>query len=325
MKRTIKLSESDLSRLIKESAKQILGESYLYTKNINTDDLRVIGGNWTEDGYLEWEARVDNGWYTFRGTYNGIDVELDEIIEGHSGHGHQHGIDDDALEWFNQNLSDKIKSWLDNNNGIQAESKMKRTVKLTESDLHRIIEQAINEIGDTKRGQRMLGRLGKRKADKEDWDGLNKVLNHAVRSRVDALGIEQGPFDPFYRSKEEAEMGDEFMKGFNEAKLRKIVRESMLKFVNETRLDYDDDNFSGRWTRHPDDTIPYEGKLFAFDVDDRGTIWKYGELDIDELQMCEREAEQYSGGHSSVESYETEEEYLNAIDDYVAQGYVVKN
>ena len=146
MKRTIKLSESDLSRLIKESAKQILGESYLYTNDIDPSDVRVNGGDFSEDGYAEWEASVDNGWYTFRGTYNGIDCELDEIIVGHSGHGHQVDIDDEAIEWFNQNLADKIKSWFDNNNGIQTESKMKRTIRLTESDLHRVISESVKRI-----------------------------------------------------------------------------------------------------------------------------------------------------------------------------------
>lgn len=55
-----------------------------------------------------------------------------------------------------------------NNNDIKTESYMrnnKRTIRLTESDLHRIVRQcvnevmAINEIGDTPKGQYMLGRL----------------------------------------------------------------------------------------------------------------------------------------------------------------------
>jgi len=114
MKRTIRLTESGLHQVIKESVKRILNESYLNTNDINVDDVRV-NGYWTEDGYAEWEARVDNGWYTFRGTYDGVDCELDEIIQGHSGHGHQIDIDDEAIEWFNQNLSDKVKSWINNN------------------------------------------------------------------------------------------------------------------------------------------------------------------------------------------------------------------
>lgn len=104
--------ESKLRSIVRESIKRVVNESYLYTKDINTDDLR-INGHWTEDGYAEWEASVDNGWYTLRGTYDGHDCELEEIIEGHSGHGHQHEIDDDAIDWFNQNICDRVKSWLD--------------------------------------------------------------------------------------------------------------------------------------------------------------------------------------------------------------------
>ena len=66
---------------LKESIRKTLNESYLYTKDIDTRDLRINDAHWTEDGYAEWEAKVDNGWYTFRGTYNGVDCELDEIIE----------------------------------------------------------------------------------------------------------------------------------------------------------------------------------------------------------------------------------------------------
>jgi len=105
-------NESKIRNIVRESIKRVVNESYLYTKDINTDDLR-INGHWTEDGYAEWEATVDNGWYTLRGTYDGHDCELEEIIEGHSGHAHQHDIDDDAIDWFNQNICDRVKSWLD--------------------------------------------------------------------------------------------------------------------------------------------------------------------------------------------------------------------
>ena len=90
-----------------------MNESHLYTDDINPDDLQV-SGHWTDDGYAEWEAKVDNGWYTFRGTYDGFDCELDEIIEGHSGHAVQHDIDDEAIDWFNETIADKVKVWLNN-------------------------------------------------------------------------------------------------------------------------------------------------------------------------------------------------------------------
>lgn len=85
-----------------------LSESTLYTNNINTDDLRVNVSDYNEDGYCEWEATCDNGWYTFRGTYAGGDCELDDVISGHSGYGHQHVVDDDLRNWFYENLQNQI-------------------------------------------------------------------------------------------------------------------------------------------------------------------------------------------------------------------------
>lgn len=46
---------------------------------------------------------------------------------------------------------------------------MKKTIRLTESDLHRVIKESVNrvlnEIGDTRRGQYMLGRLRNRQSN----------------------------------------------------------------------------------------------------------------------------------------------------------------
>lgn len=110
-----------------------------------------------------------------------------------------------------------------------------------------------------------------------------------------------------------------------ESDLHRIVKESVQRILKETRLDYDEDNFSGRYSRNADNTIPYQGKLYAFDVDDRGKIYKYGQQPIDVISQCESEAERYGQGHCSVETYESEEDYINAIRNYIKKGYVVTN
>jgi len=112
MSKIIRLNERDFHKLIKESVSKILKESYLCTNEIDTSDLR-INAHWTEDGYAEWEAKIDNGWYTLRGTYNGVDCELDEIMTGHSGFGHQCDIDDETIQWFDENLRDEIINWIE--------------------------------------------------------------------------------------------------------------------------------------------------------------------------------------------------------------------
>ena len=57
---------------------------------------------------------------------------------------------------------------------------MKKVIRLTEGDLHRIVKESVNrilnEIGDTERGQYALGALAKRKQQRgetfdNDYDG----------------------------------------------------------------------------------------------------------------------------------------------------------
>lgn len=93
-----------------EYQKQQMKESTLYTDDVDTSDLRVSVEPYNEDGYCEWEATCDNGWYTFRGTYANGDCELDDVISGHSGYGHQHAVDDEMRDWFYNNLYDTVVS-----------------------------------------------------------------------------------------------------------------------------------------------------------------------------------------------------------------------
>ena len=156
MKKIVRLSESDLHRVIKESVKRVINEAYLYTKDINPKDLR-ISGYWTQDGYAQWEANLDNGWYSFRGTYDGVECELDEIVQGHSGYGHPIEIDDEAIEWFNQNLADKVKAWIETyaENQTYNESKLRRVIK---ESVKRILKETYNPFDDD---------------DFEDWERRN--------------------------------------------------------------------------------------------------------------------------------------------------------
>ena len=76
-------------------------------------------------------------------------------------------------EWFNE-LKNKnyeyAKEYAYYKYGIKLETKNmnKKLIRLTESDLHRIVKESVdrilNEVGDTKRGQYMLGRLKNRQS-----------------------------------------------------------------------------------------------------------------------------------------------------------------
>ena len=63
----------------------------------------------------------------------------------------------------------------------------KKILRLTESDLHKIVKESvnrvlINEIGDTERGQRMLGRVGGRAYDRGDYDYADEVADYAEKN-----------------------------------------------------------------------------------------------------------------------------------------------
>lgn len=59
----------------------------------------------------------------------------------------------------------------------------KKLIRLTEQDLHRIVKESVNrvlnEIGDTPRGQYMLGRLQGRQIKNGDGDSAAKTAKYA--------------------------------------------------------------------------------------------------------------------------------------------------
>lgn len=93
---------------------------------------------------------------------------------------------------------------------------MKRVIKLTESDLHRIIAEtvksAINEIGDTPMGQHALGQAAGRRfkrwsdsahdgspADLDSLDVMYDLENHAMKRASDPRNPRQYPTTEFNR------------------------------------------------------------------------------------------------------------------------------
>ena len=114
---------------------------------------------------------------------------------------------------------------------------MKRTIKLTESELHSIIEQCINEIGDTPRGQYALGQAAGRRFKR--WD---KSRNSNRPADMDSLHTSDELEKHAIANKSKQEHGnkyttDDFNAGFQdkfyESKLENIVRESLRKTINE--------------------------------------------------------------------------------------------
>ena len=51
-----------------------------------------------------------------------------------------------------------------------------------------------------------------------------------------------------------------------ETQLKQLIKEAVKKVLNETTLDYDIDNFSGRWNRGPRYDILVDGEVYYHDV-----------------------------------------------------------
>lgn len=82
----------------------------------------------------------------------------------------QFGATQDEM-WVTVPVAKKYNDWLHGGeepeyNNFNNESKkrnMKKLIRITESDIHKMVKSAINEIGDTLTGQYTLGRLARRK------------------------------------------------------------------------------------------------------------------------------------------------------------------
>lgn len=67
------------------------------------------------------------------------------------------------------------------------------------------------------------------------------------------------------KTNEGKEMENRVIK-INEQQLRQIVTESVKRVLKETELDYDIDNFSGRWNRGQRYNIIVDGEVYYSDV-----------------------------------------------------------
>ena len=95
---------------------------------------------------------------------------------------------------------------------------MKKLIRLTENDLHNIVKESVNrvlnEIGNTKKGQRGLGALQARKVINADGDTIDdffdnqskeggKIYNYAEHNRA-SLGDDTDEYgntiNPLYKS-----------------------------------------------------------------------------------------------------------------------------
>ena len=139
MKKVIRLTESDLHRIIENSVKRILKEDFNQfsdddfastgdpyevgtddvdptsdVSHITPQDLRRVFVWDTSDSYYDFEADYGEGMseaVSFRGSFDG-DFNIEDVVIGHSGFGHQMNPKDvhtsQFENWFNSTLGEDL-------------------------------------------------------------------------------------------------------------------------------------------------------------------------------------------------------------------------
>ncbi len=111
-----------------------------------------------------------------------------------------------------------------------------------------------------------------------------------------------------------------------ESKLRNIISETVKKVLKETSLYYDEDNFSGRWSKNDNFYEETTEDVYAFDIDYRNReVWLYGKISQDDLSTCQDNAARYGNGNCEVDWYFDKQEYENEINKLISTGYKITN
>lgn len=148
-------------------------------------------------------------------------------------------------------------------------------MKLTESQLIEMIRESamkvINEIGYHEKQKREV-------SDKEHTEWVKKKSEAKKRElerqrkengddKSDSKAIDYHDYKHgkgnFPVMKEETEVVR-----FTESQFNNFITEAVRRVIKETTLDYDMDNFSGRWRRGPRYDILVDGEVYYSDVPD---------------------------------------------------------
>ena len=134
MKKILRLTESELNNIIKESVKRILREDFNQfsdddfasdgnpyevgnddvdpiadVSQLTPNDLRRVFVWDTNDSYYDFEAVYED--VSFRGSFDG-DFNIEDVVIGSGGYGHQMNPNDVHTEkfeeWFNSTLGEEL-------------------------------------------------------------------------------------------------------------------------------------------------------------------------------------------------------------------------
>ena len=128
--------------------------------------------------------------------------------------------------------------------------------------------EGLNEYGDRRETREKMGLAAKR--------GIMNGNPNVYQNAINSLGKRRSSKDEYNDMQKAFEM-DEMR--LTEEELKGIIKEAAIKVLTETPLDYDIDNFSGRWTKNmPNDYIDGESEGYFDDPNRKGDI----ESDLDD-------------------------------------------
>jgi hypothetical protein len=230
-KKLIRLTESDLHKIVKESVGKIINEIG------DTPKGQEMLGRTAERAYQRAQRTSGADKKRYMRTYDDAYKTGGKSSNKHLGGSREH---------FDNGRDYEYEKWADEHNGNVAESKTmnKKLIRLTESDLHKIVKESvnkiINEIGDTEKGQDALGQVRGR-ADKRSkllggaMGNKYRKISHDAQEKAYSQGEKHG-FD-IYDPNGAYDKG--ISKGYEKAlakepRLHKIVKESVNRILRES-------------------------------------------------------------------------------------------
>ena len=130
--------------------------------------------------------------------------------------------------------------------------------------------ESINEYGDKSETREKMGAVAKRgimKGDVKPYQRAMSSLGKRKSSKDDYVDFQKG----FENENRQIKL--------SEAELKQVVKEAAMKILSETPLNYDVDNFSGRWTKPSNGYDLTSGEEY---IDDEGYLddpYKHDEIE----------------------------------------------
>ena len=132
------------------------------------------------------------------------------------------------------------------------------------------VEEGINEYGDKPETREKMGAVAKRGVMKGDIKPYQRAM-----SSLGKRGSRKEDYVDFQRGFE----NENKQIKLSEAELKQVVKEAAMKILSETPLNYDIDNFSGRWTKPSNGYDLTSGEEY---IDDEGYLddpYKHDEIE----------------------------------------------